>query len=1120
MTKAGVTYDYETRSRYAVTVRATDPGGVSAIIQVTINVLDVPEEPLFASLATERSFPENTPPGRAIGLPVTASDGDGDALTYSLEGSDATSFDIDAVTGQLLTRSGVSYDYETRSFYSMTVRATDPSGATDTIAVAILVTDVPEPPVFADSSTARSFPENTPPVRPIGLPVTATDGDGDALTYSLEGPDAASFDVGAWTGQLRTKAGVTYDYETRSQYSVTVRATDPSGASDTIAVAILSLDVPEAPVFADSSTERSFPENTPPGRAIGLPVTASDGDGDALTYSLEGSDATSFDIDAVTGQLLTRSGVSYDYETRSFYSMTVRATDPSGASDTIAVAILVTDVPEAPVFADASTARSFPENTPPVRPIGLPVTATDGDGDVLTYSLEGPDAASFDVGAWTGQLRTKAGVTYDYETRSQYSVTVRATDPSGASDTIAVAILVTDVPEAPVFADSSTERSFPENTPPGRAIGLPVTASDGDGDALTYSLEGSDATSFDIDAVTGQLLTRSGVSYDYETRSFYSMTVRTTDPSGASDTIAVAVGVTNVNEKPATPASPVVTAVEDTSTALRVRWQPPARNGGPSLTGYDVEYRQGTGGPWLAWPHTGTRSTTTITGLATSADYQVRVRALNGEAPSDWSAPGSGRTNATVDGWLARFGRTVAQGMLEGVEERLASPRSEGLQATLGGYGLNDRWARESLYRVHNGYSEPKDIQGALARLTVGNPETDPGFRLLTEPRLLEGSAFELSSETARSGSIGVWGRGSYSRFDGRLGSFALDGDVTTATLGTDFAKGPWLIGLALSHSRGVGNHGREQGGDDIEATLTGLYPYAGYKVTDRFSILGVGGFGDGSLTLTPPGHAGIETGIDLAMLAVAARGALLEAANGLHLALAADGFWVRATSEAVSGLLAADEAVTRVRLGLESSYPRVLINGSTLTPKMELGLRHDGGDAETGWGVDVSGGLLWSVPARGMFVELEARSLIGHQAAGFRDWSLSGLVRYDPNPLSDRGLTVSLRSSVGSAPLDGAGTLLDGQILAELASAGATHGGRLLAEAAYGFPILGGRFTGAPWAGAGVLESGRDYRLGYRISSARRPSADMAFGIEGVRRENGAAETEHALAVRLVMHW
>ena len=134
-----------------------------------------------------------------------------------------------------------------------------------------MVTDVPEAPLFADSSTARSFPENTPPGR--GLPVTAMDGDGDALTYTLEGPDAASFDLGASTSSAESQF-----------YSVTVRATDPRGAGDTILVIINVLDVPEAPLFADSSTARSFPENTPPGRAIGLPVTATDGDGDALTY--------------------------------------------------------------------------------------------------------------------------------------------------------------------------------------------------------------------------------------------------------------------------------------------------------------------------------------------------------------------------------------------------------------------------------------------------------------------------------------------------------------------------------------------------------------------------------------------------------------------------------------------------------------------------------------------------------------------------------------------------------------------------------------------------------------------------------------------------------------------
>ena len=98
------------------------------------------------------------------------------------------------------------------------------------------------------------------------------------------------------------------------------------------------------PEFADETADRSVPENSPPGTGVGEPVAATDADNDALTYSISGTDASLFRIDSAGGQITVRPGTVLDYETRSSYAVTVTASDPSGASDTITVAIMVTDV--------------------------------------------------------------------------------------------------------------------------------------------------------------------------------------------------------------------------------------------------------------------------------------------------------------------------------------------------------------------------------------------------------------------------------------------------------------------------------------------------------------------------------------------------------------------------------------------------------------------------------------------------------------------------------------------------------------------------------------------------------------------------------------------------------
>ena len=579
--------DYEKKNTYAVTVTVSD-GSARDTISVTIDVTDVEENnaPVFVEgSATERSIPENTPAGRNIGGPVSATDEDEDVLTYSLSGADAASFGIVGTTGQLRTRAPL--DYEQKDTYSVAVLVSDGNGGTDSIGVAINVTDVNEnnDPVFIEgSATERSIPENTPAGRNIGGPVSATDEDEDVLTYSLSGADAASFGIVGTTGQLRTRAPL--DYEQKNTYSVAVLVSDGNGGTDTIGVAINVTDVNKNndPVFVEgSATERSIPENTPAGRNIGGPVSATDEDEDVLTYSLSGADAASFGIVGTTGQLRTRAPL--DYEQKNTYSVAVLVSDGNGGTDAIGVAINVTDVDEtptahAPVFIEGSaTERSIPENTPAGRNIGGPVSATDEDEDVLTYTLSGVDAVSFGIVGTTGQLRTRAPL--DYEQKNTYSVAVIVSDGT-LTDTIGVAINVTDVAEnrAPVFASGSAERSIPENTPAGRNIGSPITATDADGDTLIYSIDGTDASSFGIVSTTGQLKTSAPL--DYEKKNAYSVTVIVSDGT-LTDSISVGIKITDVDENSA----PVF--AEDSTTRSIQENTPAGVNIGKAVSAKDTD---------------------------------------------------------------------------------------------------------------------------------------------------------------------------------------------------------------------------------------------------------------------------------------------------------------------------------------------------------------------------------------------------------------------------------------------------------------------------------------------------------------------------------------------------
>ena len=459
---------------------------------------------------------------------------------------------------------------------------------------------------------------------------------------------------------------------------------------------------------------------------------------------------------------------------------------------------------------------------------------------------------------------------------------------------------------------------------------------------------------------------------------------------------------------------------------------------------------------------------------------------------------------------------------------------------------IRDRMAHARTNRPGAGASDPWGE----------GPEDRERSRALTGRDFLTGTSFALTGGSAEAGGYAaLWGRGAISRFDGREGDLTLDGEVTTGLIGADWASGPgprrWTAGLAVGHARGTGSY-REGGGcgatngenvedpgpsrcsGEVEATLTGVWPYGGLQLTDRLSAWGALGYGAGEMRLTPGGGSPFTADLTMSMGAAGLRGEVLTPppGGGLALALKGDARFTRTASEAtkdadgVGNLAAATADVWLLRTGIEGSRRFVLggdTEGMVIEPSFELGARLDGGDAETGLGVDLGGGLAFAAPRQGVALDLKGRGLIAHEASGFREWGASAALTWDPRPETDRGLALRLRQSWGGSPTGGMDALLGRETLAGLAAnddGGTASAGRLEAELGYGIALFDGGFTGTPNLGVGFSETGRDYRVGWRLTSARKGDPGFQVDLDATRREAANAEAEHGLMLRGTIRW
>ena len=494
--------------------------------------------------------------------------------------------------------------------------------------------------------------------------------------------------------------------------------------------------------------------------------------------------------------------------------------------------------------------------------------------------------------------------------------------------------------------------------------------------------------------------------------------------------------------------------------------------------------------------------------------------------------------------WIGRFGRTVADQVLDAVDVRLRAARTSEVSIRLAGQQIGGAESagtpageagletKPTSLGVAAADSEEtaqlRALSGWLSGETGEDSRSSGWSRTLTGQQALMGSSFSLAAQTDGGGFAALWGRMAQTRFAGREDTLSLDGDVTTGLFGADYASGRWTTGLVVSHSIGEGGYRGESSGE-IEASVTALTPWAGYAVTERLSVWGAAGYGAGELELTRVGEAALKTDLGMKLAAAGARATLIDG-EGPKLDAVTDARWVRTTTAKVSSaasdggkLASASASVMRLRLGLEGSWPLALGEGglgegATVTPRLAVGVRHDGGDAETGFGADIGAGVALAWPAHGLTVSLEGRGVLTHEASGLRDRGLAGSLAWSPLP-SGRGPQLMVSQTIGASASGGKDALLSRTTLEGLAGNDNDSGRQSLqARFGYGFAAFGGGFTMTPEIGLGLSDAGRDYDLGWRLTRTRSGTGSLELSINARRREsaNDDVAPEHSIGFTL----
>ena len=420
---------------------------------------------------------------------------------------------------------------------------------------------------------------------------------------------------------------------------------------------------------------------------------------------------------------------------------------------------------------------------------------------------------------------------------------------------------------------------------------------------------------------------------------------------------------------------------------------------------------------------------------------------------------------------------------------------------------------------------------GARAQASLGGQGTVAGALVAHAPdmvnghrpwrHLLDGSNFVLplnGDGGAGGSSLSMWGSGEYRNLSGESEGVEFDGNLLGAQIGVDAKlRDDLLAGAALSWSQGSldyedsGGAGQTTRGD-YEVDILGIHPYIGWH-SGHNNFWATAGYGSGEVEISPDDGEAVSSDVSLWSVGAGGGGQVWRDGNSD----------IRLKAEVMSTEMTVDENAempesltvnaTLLRVAMQASRTEHLLGGGSRSPSLSLGVRHDGGDGNTGTGAEVGGSVRYDNPQTRVSASASVNLLVGR--SDYEEWGISGMLRLSPGA-DGQGLSFILRPGYGGNAEASVGdtSRIWSQSMRDAADTTQNFDpqGRLEARLGYGLSASGergGLLT--PWGGMNLQNDARRYRVGLDWTSG----GPLTMRLHGERREQTNSDASHAVVLK-----